>query len=194
MCFKLINTVTNKKIAQLTNPSLIITDAAEADMAAVQAIYARHVLEGIATFEIEPPHVDEMMARRAATLAKGLPWLVAKQEGEIVGYCYLGLYRPRYAYRFSLEDSVYIHSEMKGRGIGSALLAEAIERATLGGWRQMLSVIADSGSQSSVRLHEKLGFRLIGRLDAVGFKHGRWIDTLFMQRPLGEGQDTLPNA
>ncbi|WP_410012318.1 N-acetyltransferase family protein [Sodalis sp. C49] len=171
---------------------LSITDATDADMTAIQAIYAWHVLHGIASFETEPPCLADMAARRAGVLAKGLPWLAARLDGRVVGYCYLGLYRPRHAYRFTVEDSVYIHPEMGGQGIGYALLAEAIERAQRGGWRQMLAVIGDSGNIGSIRLHEKLGFRLIGTLAAVGFKHGRWVDTLLMQRPLGEGQDTLP--
>lgn len=173
-------------------PSLRITDATEADMAAIQAIYAWHVLHGIASFETEPPAVADMIGRRAAVLDNGLPWLAARLDNRVVGYCYLGLYRPRHAYRFTVEDSVYIHPEMGGRGIGYALLAKAIERAQQGGWRQMLAVIGNSGNIGSIRLHEKLGFHLIGTLSAVGFKHGRWVDTLLMQRPLGEGQDTLP--
>ncbi|NDL63922.1 GNAT family N-acetyltransferase [Acerihabitans arboris] len=171
---------------------LSITDASEADMAAIQAIYAWHVLHGIASFETEPPAVADMIARRAAVLDKGLPWLAAKFGDRVVGYCYLGLYRPRHAYRFTVEDSVYIHPEMGGQGIGHALLVEAIARAQRGGWRQMLAVIGDSDNIGSIRLHEKLGFRLIGTLAAVGFKHGRWVDTLLMQRSLGEGQNTLP--
>lgn len=171
---------------------LVITDATDADMGEIQAIYAWHVLHGIASFETEPPSVANMMARRAAVLDQGLPWLAARLDGRVVGYCYLGLYRPRHAYRFTVEDSVYIHDRMGGRGIGYALLAEAIDRAQRDGRRQMLAVIGNSGNIGSIRLHEKLGFRLIGTMDAVGFKKGRWVDTLLMQRSLGEGQDTLP--
>lgn len=177
---------------KLSVSPLTITDAVDADITAIQAIYAWHVVNGIASFETEPPSVADLAGRRAAVLAQGLPWLVAKRDGRVAGYCYLGLYRARHAYRFTVEDSVYIHPEMGGRGIGSALLAEAIDRAQRGGWRQMLAVIGNSDNLGSIRLHEKLGFRLIGTLAAVGFKHGRWVDTLLMQRPLGQGQDTLP--
>ncbi|WP_413735689.1 N-acetyltransferase family protein [Sodalis sp. RH21] len=176
----------------MSTPIITLTDANEADMAAVQDIYAWHVLHGIASFETEPPSLEEMCRRRSAVLAHGLPWLVAKLDGRVAGYCYLGLYRPRHAYRFTVEDSVYIHPEMGGRGLGCMLLTEAINRAQADGRRQMLAVIGDSENHASIRLHEKLGFRLIGTLYAVGFKHGRWVDTLLMQRPLGAGQDTLP--
>ncbi len=171
---------------------IIIGDAAETDMTAMREIYAWHVINGIASFETEPPSLAEMLARRKSVLDKGLPWLVAKQDGRVLGYCYLGVYRTRHAYRFTVEDSVYIHPEKGGRGIGCLLLSAAIKRAEQGGWRQMLAVIGNSENLGSIRLHEKLGFSLTGTLTAVGFKHGRWVDTLLMQRPLGEGQSTLP--
>ncbi len=161
-------------------------------MAAIREIYAWHVINGIASFETEPPSLDVMLARRTSVLEKGLPWLAAKQDGQVLGYCYLGLYRTRYAYRFTVEDSVYIHPDLGGQGIGSRLLADVIKRAERGGWRQMLAIIGNSENTGSIRLHEKLGFSQTGIMTAVGFKHGRWIDTLLMQRTLGDGQTTLP--
>ncbi|WP_341785751.1 MULTISPECIES: GNAT family N-acetyltransferase [Sodalis] len=171
---------------------IVIGDAAEAEVAAIRDIYAWHVINGIASFETEPPSLAEMLARRASVLEKGLPWLTAKRDGQVLGYCYLGLYRTRYAYRFTVEDSVYVHPDWGGQGIGSLLLSQAIGRAERGGWRQMLAIIGNSENRGSIRLHEKLGFSQTGIMTAVGFKHGRWVDTLLMQRPLGEGQTTLP--
>lgn len=179
-------------IKNVSVSEIVIGDSAEAEIAAIRDIYAWHVINGIASFETEPPSLAEMLARRASVLEKGLPWLTAKRDGQVLGYCYLGLYRTRYAYRFTVEDSVYVHPDWGGQGIGSLLLSQAIGRAERGGWRQMLAIIGDSENRGSIRLHEKLGFSQTGIMTAVGFKHGRWVDTLLMQRPLGEGQTTLP--
>ncbi|QWA10592.1 N-acetyltransferase [Sodalis ligni] len=179
-------------IKNVSVSEIVIGDAAEAEVAAIRDIYAWHVINGIASFETEPPGLAEMLARRASVLEKGLPWLTAKRDGQVLGYCYLGLYRTRYAYRFTVEDSVYVHPDWGGQGIGSLLLSQAIGRAERGGWRQMLAIIGNSENRGSIRLHEKLGFSQTGIMTAVGFKHGRWVDTLLMQRPLGEGQTTLP--
>nr|WP_132925145.1 GNAT family N-acetyltransferase [Sodalis ligni] len=179
-------------IKNVSVSEIVIGDAAEAEVAAIRDIYAWHVINGIASFETEPPSLAEMLARRASVLEKGLPWLTAKRDGQVLGYCYLGLYRTRYAYRFTVEDSVYVHPDWGGQGIGSLLLSQAIGRAERGGWRQMLAIIGNSENRGSIRLHEKLGFSQTGIMTAVGFKHGRWVDTLLMQRPLGEGQTTLP--
>ncbi|WP_406705748.1 N-acetyltransferase family protein [Sodalis sp.] len=176
----------------MTHSAILISDAQEADLLAIRDIYAWHVQHGIASFETEPPSLNDMMARHTAVMAQGLPWLVARHDGELLGYCYLSPYRPRYAYRFAVEDSVYIHPAKAGRGLGSLLLHEAIARAEKGGWRQMLAIIGNAENHASFRLHQKLGFHLIGKLQAVGFKHGRWVDTLLMQRSLGEGQQTPP--
>jgi len=165
-------------------------------MPAVQAIYAHHVLHGRATFEEIAPSVAEMLARRAEIVSRGLPYLVAECEGAVVGYAYATLYRPRRAYRFTVEDSVYLAEAWHGRGIGSALLSSLIALCEAGPWRQMAAVVAspgDGAGAASLALHEKLGFGRIGTLQAAGFKFGEWIDTVLMQRALGEGCSTLPS-
>ena len=171
----------------------LIRDAEEADMEAVQAIYARHVLHGLATFEETPPSVEELLSRRASVLASGLPYLVAELEGKIAGYAYATAYRPRPAYRFTIEDSVYVAEGLGGRGIGSALLGELIARCEKGPWRQMLAVVGNSGNEGSIALHKRMGFREVGILRSVGFKLGQWVDTVLMQRPLGEGDESAPD-
>jgi len=171
---------------------VVVRDASEADMAAVQEIYTYYVLNELATFEEVPPAVEEMQARRASVLALGLPFLVAEMGGRIVGYCYAASYRQRSAYRYTIEDSVYLAHGLGGRGIGTKLLRELIARCEKGPWRQMVAVIGDSANAGSVSLHAKLGFQMIGTLPSVGFKLGRWVDTVYMQRPLGKGDAALP--
>ena len=173
-------------------PAIHVRDAKAADMAAVQAIYAHHVLRGRATFEEVPPTVDELLARRAAVLAAGLPYLVADADGEVAGYCYAVPYRPRPAYRHTIEDSVYVAHDRAGRGIGRALLGTLIARCECGPWRQLLAVVGHSGNAGSLALHESLGFQRVGVLRSVGFKLGAWTDTVLMQRTLGAGDATLP--
>jgi phosphinothricin acetyltransferase len=173
-------------------PGLFIRDAAGADMPAVQAIYRHHVLHGTASFELTPPSIDEMQQRRAAVLAAGLPYLAAELEGEVVGYAYATLYRPRPAYRFTCEDSVYMKPGMTGRGIGGRLLNTLIERCTAQGWRQMLAVVGDSANAGSLALHARCGFHPVGTLRSVGHKFGEWRDTVLMQRELGDGDATAP--
>jgi L-amino acid N-acyltransferase YncA len=167
-------------------------DARPADMAAVAAIYAHHVLHGLATFEEEPPPTEEIARRRDEVVKIGLPYLVAERDGAVVGYAYATAYRARPAYRFTIEDSVYVADGLGGRGVGRALLAALIARCEAGPWRQMIAVIGDSANAGSIRLHESLGFRRAGTLAAVGFKLGRWVDTVLMQRPLGAGEATPP--
>jgi L-amino acid N-acyltransferase YncA len=161
-----------------------IRDSREDDMAEVVAIYAHHVLYGAASFEEEPPALAEMTRRRADALDRGLPYLVAERDGHVVGYSYATPYRARSAYRFTIENSVYVTNELGGAGIGRALLAALIARCEAGEWRQMIAVIGDSHNAASIGLHAKLGFRPIGTLRAVGFKFGRWVDSVLMQREL----------
>jgi L-amino acid N-acyltransferase YncA len=162
-----------------------IRDAVHSDLGAVHEIYAHHVLHGLASFEEIPPDVDEMRIRWEGVRALELPYIVAELDGIVAGYAYAGLYRTRSAYRHTIEDSVYVRHGMAGRGVGLALLTELIERCTGGPWRQMVAVIGDSANTPSIALHRKLGFREVGTLEAVGFKFGRWVDSVLMQRALG---------
>lgn len=171
----------------------LIRDSNDGDMVEVQAIYAHHVQHGLGSFEEEAPGVEEMRRRRADVLGRGLPYLVAASEGEVLGYAYATPWRPRAAYRFSVENSVYIGDGQQRRGIGRALLAALIDRCEVGNWRQMVAVIGDSDNAGSIGLHTAAGFRPIGTLKAVGFKFGRWVDVVLMQRDLGPGGRTLPN-
>lgn len=170
----------------------LIRDATDADLPAIQAIYAHHVLTGVASFEEVPPSVDDLRARLASVRGHGLPYMVAEIDGEIAGYCYATPYRPRAAYRHTIEDSIYVSDAYRGRGLGRVLLQALIERCEAGPWRQMVAVIADGGSGGSLSLHKQSGFELTGTLKAVGFKHGRWLDTTLMQRTLGSGCSTPP--
>ncbi|TDY45452.1 phosphinothricin acetyltransferase [Paraburkholderia rhizosphaerae] len=170
--------------------SAAIRDATDADFPAIQAIYAHHVLTGVSSFEETPPSIDDMRSRHATILALGLPFLVAEAEGRVIGFCYANLYRPRVAYRHTLEDSIYIDDAFRGRGIGSTLLKALIARCERGPWRQMIAVIADGGTGGSMALHQRAGFELVGTLQRVGFKHGRWLDTTLMQRGLGKDAKT----
>ena len=162
----------------------MIRDATEADVPQIAEIYGHHVLKGLASFEEIPPDAGEMLARMRSVRELGAPYLVAEQEGRIVGYCYASLYRTRSAYRHTLEDSVYIRAGCAGRGLGRALLEALLERCSKGPWKQMIAVIGDSGNHASIELHRSLGFREVGTLEAVGFKFGRWVDSVFMQRAL----------
>ena len=170
----------------------VIRDAIDADIPAIQAVYAHHVRTGVASFEEAPPSTEDMRQRRAAVLSHGLPCIVAMVDGKLAGYAYATLYRPRVAYRHTIEDSIYIDDACRGRGVGRALLAALIERCERGPWRQMVAIIADGGSGGSLSLHRNAGFELVGTLKAVGFKHGRWLDTTVMQRALGSGSEAPP--
>jgi L-amino acid N-acyltransferase YncA len=167
------------------SPPATVRDSTDADLAAVQLIYARHVLRGVASFEEVPPSGPELARRRDQVLARGLPYLVAEAGGVVVGYSYAAPYRHRSAYRHTVEDSVYVAHGWERRGIGRALLAALIARCELGPWRQMLAVIGGGRDQPSVPLHAGFGFERVGTLRAVGFKFGRWVDTVLMQRALG---------
>lgn len=171
---------------------VVIRDANEADMTAVQRIYARHVLHGLASFEEVPPSVHDLIGRRISVLAAGLPYLVAERDGEVVGYSYATGFRPRSGYRHTIEDSVYVAEGHAGKGIGSILLEALISRCEVGPWRQMIAVIGDSANAPSIALHRRFGFRLVGTLGSAGLKLGRWVDVVLMQRSLGVGDQTLP--
>lgn len=171
-----------------------LRDSAPGDEEAIAAIYAHHVRFGLGTFEETPPSVKEIRQRRESILALGLPFLVAIAAERVVGYAYAGLYRTRSAYRYTLEDSIYIAPDATNRGIGRALLARLVKRCDALGYRQMVAVIGDSDNQASIRLHAALGFECIGVQPAVGFKHGRWVDSVLMQRALGAGAFSLPKA
>ncbi len=162
------------------------------DVARIVEIYRHHVLNGVASFEEEPPDLAEMARRCSEIVGSGLPYLVAERSGRVLGYCYASLYRTRVAYRFSLEDSIYVDAAETGRGIGRTLLAELIERCAARGYRQMVAVIGGSDQWPSIRLHQALGFARIGVLPAIGFKFGAWVDTVLMQRALGAGATTTP--
>ena len=164
---------------------LSIRPSDDRDVSAIAAIYHHHVLHGIASFEEEPPEPDEIAHRRDAILARGLPYLVAERGRRVLGYCYASPYRARSAYRFSVEDLIYIDQAELGRGIGRALLSELIEECTARGYRQMVAVIGGSEQFPSIRLHQALGFAEIGVLRAIGYKFGGWVDTVLMQRALG---------
>jgi phosphinothricin acetyltransferase len=170
----------------------VLRASREEDVEAIASIYAHHVLHGLASFEETPPSAEEMARRRAAIVAQALPYLVAEHGGRVVGYCYAGPFRPRSAYRYTLEDSVYVAADAVGHGIGRALLAAVIARAADLGYRQMVAVIGGSETLPSIRLHRTLGFAHCGVLPAVGFKFGRWVDIVLMQRALGPGAATLP--
>jgi phosphinothricin acetyltransferase len=172
--------------------SLLVRDADDSDLPAIQNIYAFYVRHSVATFEEMPPNVDDLLARRKAILEVRLPYLVATRGRDIVGYAYATFYRLRPAYRYTVEDSVYVADTFRSQGVGSALLSAVIERCEQGGWRQMIAVIGDSANAGSIALHRRFGFNPMGTLKAVGFKLGQWVDTVLMQRTLGEGDRTLP--
>lgn len=168
--------------------------ACEDDLGAIRAIYAREVIEGTASFELEPPDEAEMARRFAAVAAQGLPWLAAETDGRLAGYATAGTYRPRPAYRWSVESSIYVARFARRAGIGRLLLGQLVAACAEAGARQMVAVIGDSANVPSVRLHAACGFRHVGTLEKVGFKHGRWLDTVLMQRPLGPGAASPPRA
>ncbi|WP_315761468.1 MULTISPECIES: GNAT family N-acetyltransferase [unclassified Bradyrhizobium] len=171
---------------------LEIRPTSEADLAAITAIYAQAVREGTATFELEPPDLPEMTRRFRALTDGGFPYLVAVQDGRIAGYAYAGAYRPRPAYRFTVENSVYLDPASHRRGIGLRLMQRLISECEARGFRQMIAVIGDSANAASIGLHTRCGFQMIGTHPNVGLKFGRWLDTVMMQHQLGQGADTLP--
>ena len=169
-----------------------IRAATEADVPDIQSIYAHHVLTGIGTFEEEPPSVEEMAERFAKVVGHGGAWLVAADATGVLGYAYYSRFRDRSAYRFCVEDSVYVRDDVRGQGVGKALVARLIDDATARGMRQMIAVIGDSENTGSIGVHASLGFQMVGTMRAIGVKFGRWVDVVSMQRPLGRGDADVP--
>ncbi len=179
---------------------LIIRPSTDADLPAITAIYAHHVLTGTGTFEVDPPSLEDMRGRRADVLSKGLPWLVAVQNDvaiekgieNVVGYAYCNWFKPRPAYRFSAEDSIYLSPEAAGKGIGRTLLAELMAQAQRAGVRKLIAVIGDSANAGSIALHESAGFQSVGVLKSCGWKFDKWLDVVLMDKALGEADITAP--
>lgn len=169
-----------------------VRPAVPQDLPAIQAIYAHHVLHGLASFEETAPPLEEMRRRYEDVLAGGLPYLVAEEKGELLGYGYCTLYRTRSAYRYTLEDSVYVKQGSQRKGVGKAVLAELIARCAALNYRQIVAVIGDSANAGSIGLHASLGFVRAGLLRSTGYKFGRWVDSVYMQLPLGAGDGTKP--
>lgn len=174
-------------MSEPTPSPLWLRDSREDDLPALAAIYGHHVLHGTGTFELDAPDAAEMARRRAEVLGRGLPWLVAERDGRVLGYAYANYFRPRMAYRFCLEDSIYLAPEAQGQGLGSLLLAELIARCEALGARQMVAVIGDSANAASIGVHQRAGFEPMGVMKAAGWKFERWLDVVFMQRELGLG-------
>jgi L-amino acid N-acyltransferase YncA len=171
---------------------MLVRPAASQDLPAIQSIYAHHVLNGLASFEEEAPPLEEMRRRYEEITGRGLPYLVAEEKGEILGYGYCSLYRTRSAYRYTLEDSIYVKHGRQGKGIGKAVLAELIARCAALNYRQIVAVIGDSANAASIAVHASLGFVRAGNLRSTGYKFGRWVDSVLMQLPLGDGDGSKP--
>jgi phosphinothricin acetyltransferase len=174
--------------------AIVVRDAGERDVPRIAAIYAHHVLTGLASFEVVPPDAAEMARRRASVLDWELPYFVAEDEGGILGYAYAAPYRTRIGYRYTVEDSIYVDPAAVGRGVGRRLLEHLIGACAARGCRQMVAVIGDTGNAASIRLHEACGFARVGMLPSVGFKFGRWVDSVLMQRGLGDADRSPPGA
>lgn len=162
------------------------------DLAAITAIYAHHVLHGTGTFEIDPPGIQDMAARRADVLARGLPYLVAEEDGRVAGFAYCNWFKPRPAYRYSAEDSIYVADHARGRGLGRLLLQALCTHAEAAGVRKLLAVIGDSANAGSIAVHRAAGFTEVGVMRSVGWKFGAWRDIVLMEKPLGAGDTTAP--
>jgi phosphinothricin acetyltransferase len=176
----------------MTLSTALIRDSMDTDLPAIQAIYAHHVLHGTGSFELDPPSLDEMRARRDDVLRNGFPWLVAEIDGTIVGYAYVNFFRTRPAYRSTVENSIYMLDARRGQGLGRPLLEALMARCEALGCRQLLAVIGDSGNTGSIALHARCGFRFAGTLRSTGWKFGRWLDTVLMQRELGDTDRSPP--
>ncbi len=180
------------KLSSMNPATLLIRPSIDADLPAITAAYGWNVQHGTGTFELEAPDEAEMARRRADVLSKGLPWLVAERGGEVLGYAYANHFRPRRAYRFCLEDSIYLGGSALGQGIGKLLLAELLSQCEAAGARQMLAVIGDSSNAGSIGVHRALGFEHTGLMKSAGWKFGRWLDVVLMQRSLGQGDNADP--
>ena len=172
--------------------SPLIRPSTDADLAAITRIYGHHVQHGTGTFETTPPTEAEMATRRADVLGKGLPWLVVELDGQVLGFAYGNWFKPRPAYRFSVEDSIYLAPEAAGKGLGRALLAELLAQLERGGTRKVMAVIGDSANAGSIGVHRALGFEHVGVVQSCGWKFGRWLDIVLMQKTLGAGNTTSP--
>jgi L-amino acid N-acyltransferase YncA len=171
---------------------MIIRDATEADVPEIQSIYAHHVLTGTGTFEEEPPPVEDMLVRYRRIVDHGWRWLVAVDDSGVLGFGYYSQFRERTAYRYCVEDSVYVRENVRGQGVGKALVKALIDICVASGMRQMIAVIGDSENVGSIGVHASLGFHMIGTMKAAGIKFGRWLDVVTMQRPLGKGDSNIP--
>lgn len=189
---RIINSCDRPTPGMTTEPRILIRPSSPADLPVLAAIYGWNVLNGTGTFELEAPDVVEMARRRDDVLAKGLPWLVAERSGSLLGYAYANQFRPRHAYRFCLEDSIYLAADAVGQGIGRPLLAELLARCEDAGARQMLAVIGDSANTASIAVHRALGFEPIGTMKSAGWKFERWLDVVLMQKRLGLGASAVP--
>jgi L-amino acid N-acyltransferase YncA len=169
-----------------------VRPATSTDLPEIQSIYAFHVLHGTGTFEEEPPSVEEMAERFEKVTSRGWSWLVATDATGVLGYAYYTQFRDRSAYRYCVEDSVYVREDVRGQGVGKALVVRLIQDATAAGMRQMIAVIGDSENVGSIGVHASLGFHMVGTMRAVGVKFGRWLDVVSMQRPLGRGDADMP--
>lgn len=172
----------------------LIRPSRDEDLDAITRIYGHHVLNGTGTFETTPPTVADMAARRADVLGKGLPWLVVEEAGQVLGFAYGNWFKPRPAYRFSVEDSIYLAPEAAGKGLGRALLAELLAAFERAGVRKVMAVIGDSANAGSIGVHTALGFERAGVIASCGWKFGRWLDIVLMQRSLGAGDSTSPET
>lgn len=170
----------------------IIRPSRDEDIAAIASIYTHHVMHGTGTFELDPPSPADMQARRAEVQARGLPWLVAEDRGQVLGYAYCNWFRPRPAYRYAAEDSIYLAPQACGQGLGRALLTELSAAAERAGMRKLIAVIGDSANAASIGLHRSCGFTPAGVLTSSGWKFDRWLDTVLMEKPLGPGDRTAP--
>ena len=171
----------------------LIRPSTDDDVAAITAIYAHHVLHGTGTFETDPPNEADMAQRRRDVLGRALPWLVAEDaSGQVIGYAYCNWFKPRAAYRFSAEDSIYLHPDAVGHGLGRALLDELAAQAQRAGVRKLIAVIGDGANAASIGLHRAAGFAHVGVIGACGWKFGRWLDIVLMEKALGDGSSTPP--